>query len=148
MKEYIIHIKGVETEDDNTDTVEMTSLAEFDKSGELPIIRYKEYPQEDDSITSEDYVLNTITIDSDKKITITKTSKGQRLSYLALARNERHICIYSYPFGHLEMGIYTKNLECDINENGCKITADYIIDFNTDVKSTHHLEIVLEEKEK
>lgn len=147
MKEYIIHIKGVETEDDETDTVEMTALAEYDTSGKCPVIRYKEYPQEE-SITSEDFILNTITVDSNSKITIIKTSKGHRISYLALAREERHTCVYSYPFGHLELGIYTQDLECDINEHGGSITADYVIDFNTDVKSTHHLEITLKEKEK
>ena len=141
MDNYIITISGTQTVDDESDTIDITTSASYTERSGKKYIRYKEYNPNYDG----EYVSNTIIIESEKKIILRKLFEGKPTE-LILDRGVRHQCMYTTPIGYMSIGIYAESIVTDISKNGGTIVIDYTIDFNTDIQSEHHLEIVLKKK--
>ena len=148
MKEYIISITGIITDSTgDIDKVHLTAIAEYDRSGEYTKIIYKEYPESLPVETDKsEYILNTVTIFSEDKISLSKCSEGSVESVLILEKDKRHLCVYYTPFGSFEMGFYTTSLAVNASENQCSITAVYTTDTNKEMTRQHRLQIKLKEK--
>lgn len=73
--------------------------------------------------------------------TIVMTRTGKYNTELIIEKDRRHTCFYSTPYGELMMGVYTKNLFTDMNENGGTLRFSYTIDFNNDLASENDLTV-------
>ena len=134
-------------DDDDNEVIGLTTIAEYNYSTAQTTLTYKEYPDGDlVDKKSDDYTINTITIHSEDKVTLTKSAKDGVTSILQLEKDIRHSCVYNTPFGSFEMGIFTTSLVIDANENECKISAVYTTDLDNENIRHHHLEISLKEK--
>ncbi|MBQ5565970.1 MAG: DUF1934 domain-containing protein, partial [Clostridia bacterium] len=71
---------------------------------------------------------------------------GVRFSQLVLEQGIRHQSLYSTPVGMLSIGVYTESIWHEVDETGGRIEIDYTIDFNSDVQSENHLDIILRKK--
>jgi uncharacterized beta-barrel protein YwiB (DUF1934 family) len=67
--------------------------------------------------------------------------RGCRNAVVIIEKDRRHTCFYQTPFGELMMGVYTKNIFTDMNENGGTLRFSYTIDFNNDLASENDLDI-------
>ncbi|MBR2868015.1 MAG: DUF1934 domain-containing protein [Clostridia bacterium] len=75
--------------------------------------------------------------------TLTMTRTGKYNTELIIEKDRRHTCFYQTPFGELMMGVYTKNMFTDMNENGGTLRFSYTIDFNNDLASENDLNITV-----
>lgn len=148
MKEYLISMTGTITDENgDTDVMDLTTFAEYDFNAEHPTLIYKEYPDQYPVNQKQDeFILNTITVYSDNKITLTKSAKGDIESILILEKDKRHSCVYNTSFGSFEMGFFTTSLVINADENQCTISAFYTTDIDKENTRKHQLEIVLKEK--
>ena len=134
-------------ENGDTEVMDLTSIAEYNFNTEHPTLIYKEYPdQYPVDQKQNDFTLNTITIYSDNKITLTKSANGGIQSILILEKDKRHSCVYNTNFGSFEMGFFTTSLVINASENQCRISAFYTTDIDKETTRKHQLDIVLKEK--
>lgn len=47
------------------------------------------------------------------------------------------MCIYSTPYGQMQMAIYTNYIISDVTEKGGSLEMDYIIDFGNQITENH-----------
>ena len=140
-EKYLVSVIGTQYVDENEETIELTTSASYYELHGNKYIRYREYDDEDDDIV----ITNIIKIESDEKVTVTKNVDG-RISTLILECGVRHQTMLSSMFGSLTIGVFTDNIEADIDESGGTVEADYSIDFNADVESENHIKIVFKKK--
>jgi len=140
--EYIISLKGTQTVNNNDETTEIVTSATYSEKDGVKYIKYKEYNPD----TGKMYASTTLKIESNEKLTVIKNNTSGICNQLPLEYNVRHHCLYSMPFGSLNVGIYTEAISCNIDENGGTIIIDYSIDFNSDVQSDNHMEVILRKK--
>ena len=133
-------------EDDDPEIIGLTAIAEYNFGGGKAKIRYKEYPEHDTNKDTDDYISNLITINSNDKITLAKSSKNGISSILLLEKDARHTCVYNTPFGSFVMGIFTTSLIIEASENECRISALYTTDIEKENVRHHKLEISVKEK--
>ena len=69
------------------------------------------------------------------------TRTGKYNTELIIEKDRRHTCFYETPYGELMMGVYTKNMFTDMNENGGTLRFSYTIDFNNDLASENDLTV-------
>lgn len=142
-------MKGKITYDDDGDTEEigLTSIAEYIYGDSEIKLTYKEYPEENNvNKKSDDFILNTITVHPDNRLTLTKSTKDGISSILVLEKDMRHLCVYNTPFGSFEMGIFTTSLIVRAKENECRISVCYTTDIEKENIRHHRLDISLREK--
>lgn len=65
------------------------------------------------------------------------TRRGEYTSQLFLENKKRHMCIYSTPYGQMQMAIYTNYIISDVTEKGGSLEMDYIIDFGNQITENH-----------
>ena len=75
--------------------------------------------------------------------TIVMTRSGKYNTELIIEKDRRHTCFYATPYGELMMGVYTKNMFTDMNENGGTLRFSYTIDFNNDLASENDLTVTV-----
>lgn len=139
---YLVSVKGTQTVDGEKETLELTTSAAYMEKNGKKFIKYREYNPED----TEQYIVNIIKIENNKKITLTKNDQD-KCTQLILECGQRHQCFYSTPIGSMSIGIYTESMSHNLDENGGRIEINYTIDFNADFQSENHMEIVLTKKE-
>ena len=69
--------------------------------------------------------------------TVKMTRRGEYTSQLFLENKKRHMCIYSTPYGQMQMAIYTNYIISDVTEKGGSLEMDYIIDFGNQITENH-----------
>ncbi len=54
--------------------------------------------------------------------------KGISNSHMIFEKNQRHTCDYQTPFGNLDLGILTKRMSSQVQEDKLEIAAEYNMD--------------------
>lgn len=133
--DYIIDIVGTQKIDDDEDVIEVTTTGGYTiaPTGNK-FIRYKEYDDENPSITQ-----NTIIKVSDEQVVISRNGGDE--SQLMLELNKRHQCHYLTPAGPLLIGVYTKKMEIALDDKGGQLSVEYTLDFNSNIVSENKFDI-------
>ncbi|MEE1314957.1 MAG: DUF1934 domain-containing protein [Faecalimonas sp.] len=58
------------------------------------------------------------------------TKKGLSNVHMIFEKNKKNRCYYETPFGQLNMGIFTTNIEVKEQEDAIMLRADYALDVN------------------
>lgn len=132
MKEAIIKITDRHIQEGEELSAELTTNGSLDFRPDGFTVTYVETDEELKGCTT---VLNY----RDGAIVMTRTGKYN--TELIIEKDRRHTCFYQTPFGELMMGVYTKNIFTDMNENGGSLRFSYTIDFNNDLASENDLDI-------
>ena len=136
---YMISIVGeqkVEGQDDRIEVI--TSRLDRKKNGHF-FINYKEYDED-----LPDKFFNNLVKVEDETVTISR--KGPLSSQLILEKGKRHQCMYQTIAGTLSIGVFTKTLNNNLNENGGSLEVIYTLDFNSDLVSENRFKIDIEKK--
>ncbi len=142
MKEnYIISVTGVQTVDDQKETIKLTTAGEYTEKNGLCTIRYKEYDNDNPDICFD----NTVTLEGENIVTIIR--RGPAQSRLTLEKGRRHQCHYCTMYGDLMVGVYTSEIESTLTDNGGTLSAVYTLDFNAGLVSKNEIYIKVTEKE-
>lgn len=114
----------------------------FLKDGKYYII-YKNYK---DSDFDNAEGICSIKVENPDLITIIKMGTIQ--SKLILEKQKRHYSRYKTEYGVLNMGFYTENIECEMEEHSAKIKLKYSIDINSNLISDNEIYINVKRNDK
>lgn len=140
---YLLTVKGTQIVDDEKETEELVTTAQYAERSGKKLIRYKELVEADGS--TEICVNNTIKIESGK-VTLTKKMDG-RTGNMIFERGVRHQSMYANEAASLMIGVYTDYIDDKISEDGGSLEIEYSIDFNGGFESDNHILITLKKME-
>ena len=120
MKKVMISITSNQEVGGEVSTVELMTEGEYEFSPEKAELIYHE-----SSITGMDGTTTTFTVEPD---TVILTRVGTVTSQMLFRRGEKHMFLYQTPYGSATMGIYTRRLDADIDENRGHVEIEYALD--------------------
>ena len=132
---FFVSIKGMqeyETPEDNSD-ISLTTEAEFENQDGVYFIDYKE-----SEITGLDGTNTSIEIGNNY---ISLVRNGSVNSQMLFMKEKKTSSFYNTPYGNFTIGIYTDNLDIDVDDNGGRVNVDYYLDINNAKTSKNNFEI-------
>ena len=133
MSEYLIKIKGIQGLDDNTDTVELSTLGSMEFSDTITLC-YK-----DGEMLGVAGTVTTLKIRGESSAVMERT--GEMASRLVIEKGKRNSCFYHTPFGDFTIGIFGERIENRLSEDGGTLILSYNIDSNLQTVSKNTVEI-------
>ena len=127
MKEKVyVNIKGlhltVESDENEEDAVEVINI------GRYKVVNGKEYIKYEETIEGEKKkCTNTIKIDKD---TVEITKKGPVTAHMSFEMGNKTMTFYETPFGSLYLGIFSRRIDIERQEDKINISIDYSLELN------------------
>lgn len=137
MRKVIIKIKGTQGLGEQKDVIEFTTEGTLRKADGDFILSYF-----DGAILETQNVRTRLIASGDKSVTLERT--GAVKSKLYIEKGVRNSCFYSVPEGSLTLGIYGKEIENTLSENGGKIKMVYTLDTDLKLISENSVEVTVE----
>lgn len=122
-KDVIISIKGMQKyEDSDPDTIELVTEGRlmWDDSGYT--LTYQE-----SELTGLEGTLTTIQVDREQ---VTLMRVGEVNSQMVFQEGRRHLSMYNTPYGAMAVGVNTRHLLANLNDQGGDIEIDYAIEID------------------
>jgi len=135
MKEdYSITIKGRQDYGgDRPEEMCLSVAGSYREKDGVRFIVYKEY--DDDDPTA--YRTAMLKVEPDM-VTMSRSGSATRL---ILERGRRHLCLYETEFGSLMLGIFTSQLDVDLDNKGGTLEIQYTLDVDSSLSSLNRLHI-------
>lgn len=130
MKNITISLTSIQWQDGEQCKTELITKARHSKSGKFDIISY-----EDTEATGFEGSVTTIKTNG---ISAYITRQGTANSALALEVGKKNFCQYETPYGSMQLGVYTHNVDNTIAENG-RLYLKYSLDLNASPLSDNEL---------
>ena len=139
-KSVIISIRGVQTlNDDPPGVIELVTEGRLMDCGDAGYtLSYQE-----SEITGLEGTLTTFQVEPD---CITLMRMGESNSQMVFQPGRRHFSMYDTPYGALSIGVNTKKMRADLDENGGEIEIDYAIEIDHAVAGENTFRIDVREK--
>ena len=120
-KSVIISIRGVQTlNDDPPEVIELVTEGRLMDCGDAGYtLSYQE-----SEITGLEGTLTTFQVEPD---CITLMRMGEFNSQMVFQPGRRHFSMYDTPYGALSIGVNTKKMRADLDENGGEIEIDHAV---------------------
>ncbi len=134
----IIKIVGTQTVDNERDTIEMTTTGTLERVEQGWKLCYHET-----EATGMKGTVTTLDIEENK---LHLMRSGAHPSMLILEKNQRHHCNYYTPYGTIDLGTYTSELDCRLHDHGGEVKFSYTLGFNGGVSSAHTIQITVQEE--
>lgn len=135
MKEdYAITIRGRQVyEDEDQGEICLSALGTYREKDGARFILYKEYDEED----ANTYRTALLKVEPGV-VTMSRSGSSTRL---ILEKGRRHLCMYDTGFGALTVGIYTSQLDVDLDDSGGTLEIAYTLDVDSNLSSQNRLHI-------
>lgn len=135
MKEdYAITIRGRQVyEDEDQGEICLSALGTYREKDGARFILYKEYDEED----ANTYRTALLKVEPGV-VTMSRSGSSTRL---ILEKGRRHLCMYDTGFGALTVGIYTSQLDVDLDDTGGTLEIAYTLDVDSNLSSQNRLHI-------
>ena len=134
----LIRIVGTQTVDGEQDVTELTTNGTLIPTDGGWQLRYKE-----SEATGLEGTETTLELSPDR-LNLIRT--GAHPSMLVLEKNRRHHCNYNTPYGAIDLGTYTSELQYRLSERGGEILFSYTLGFNGGISSAHTVHISVQEE--
>lgn len=134
----IIKIVGTQTVDGEQDKIELTTTGTLERRGDGWQLCYKET-----EATGMPGTVTTLDIEPGK---LNLMRSGTHPSMLVLEKYRRHHCNYRTPYGNIDLGTYTSELDCQLSETGGTLSFSYTLGFNGGINSAHTINITVQEE--
>ena len=134
---YMISIVGEQKVEGQDDRIEVITEGKYMMKNGHFLINYKEYDED----LPDKFLNNLVKVENE---TVTISRKGPLSSQLILEKGKRHQCMYQTIAGTLSIGVFTKTLNNNLNENGGSLEVIYTLDFNSDLVSENRFKIDIE----
>lgn len=134
----LIKISGTQTVDGERDVIELTTTGTLVASEEGWTLCYNE--------TEATGMEGTVTRLDIAPGRLNLMRSGSHPSMLVLEKNRRHHCNYHTPYGTIDLGTYTSEMEYDLNEYGGQVKFSYTLGFNGGISSAHTVHITVQEE--
>ena len=140
MKDVFIRIKGIQGLGEEKDTVEFSTDAKMEISGDTVTLYYNEGQM------MEGADINT-KLEATLNDTVIMERTGSMNSRLVIKKAARNNCFYSTPYGDLTIGIYGEEIDNRLGVNGGYLKMVYSIDSGGQLVSKNEVEITVRETE-
>lgn len=134
----IIKIVGTQTVDDEKDVIELTTSGTLEENADGWKLCYHET-----EATGMEGTMTTLDL-SPGKLSLMRS--GTHPSMLILEKNRRHHCNYQTPYGIIDLGTYTSQLDYRLDQQGGEVYFSYTLGFNGGVNSAHTIHITVQEE--
>ena len=120
-KEVVISIKGMQSyEGALPDVIELVTEGRLARDGSGYTLSYQE-----SELTGLEGTLTTIQVDGEQ---VTLLRVGEFNSQLVSQEGRRHLSVYNTPYGAMEIGVHTRHLLAELNDQGGDIEVDYSVE--------------------
>ena len=120
-KEVVISIKGMQSyEGALPDVIELVTEGRLARDGAGYTLSYQE-----SELTGLEGTLTTIQVDGEQ---VTLLRVGEFNSQLVFQEGRRHLSVYNTPYGAMEIGVHTRHLLAELNDQGGDIEVDYSVE--------------------
>ena len=120
-KEVVISIKGIQKyEGALPDVVELVTEGRLAREGDSYTLSYQE-----SELTGLEGTLTTIQVEGEQ---VTLMRVGEFNSQLVFQVGRRHLSVYNTPYGAMSVGVHTRHLLAELNDQGGDIEVDYEIE--------------------
>ncbi len=124
MKEVMITVSTVQTDDTQSDRMELTVEGRYAEKDGVYLIQYV-----DAMLTGVDQpVKTTLKITADDVVTVTRSGPFQ--NRFTLEEGKRCNSLYATPYGTINMGFFAEAVQNRLGENGGQLKLVYAVDIN------------------
>ncbi|MBC8585768.1 DUF1934 domain-containing protein [Youxingia wuxianensis] len=138
-KDVLIEIKGIYTQDDETDEVELLTTGSYYKRGGDYFIAYDE-----SEVTGFEGSRTVLRVEADRKVTLSRS--GAAKAQLIIERGVRHQCHYDTGYGPMMIGVSGDKVVSSLNDNGGDLEFRYSLDINTLLASENQVFVNVKEQ--
>jgi uncharacterized beta-barrel protein YwiB (DUF1934 family) len=136
-KQVIISITDSHETDGENSMSELITVGTMRGGGENYSLTYNE---QDEALSGS---VTTIQVEGNKCITMTRT--GDMSAEMIIEKDKRHNCHYITPHGDFMMGVFAREINSKMGDNGGELKFEYTIDFNTGFVSVNTLKVTVKE---
>ena len=137
-KDVVISIKGMQKYDNtDPDVIELVTEGRLTREGNSYTLSYQE-----SELTGLEGTLTTIQVDGEQ---ITLMRMGEFTSQMVFQEGRRHLSMYNTPYGAMAIGVNTRHLLADLNDQGGDIEIDYAIEIDHAIAGRNVFQIQVKE---
>lgn len=123
-KDVFIHIKGIQSGEDENDTTELFTQGLFyEKNGKHYLI------YDESEATGYKDCRTTLKVEGSEKVTMRRS--GPNRSELVLEKGVRHVGFYDTLAGDIQIGVFADHIQNDLTGDGGKVYFKYQLDVNS-----------------
>lgn len=134
-KEIILEIIGLQQIDSQKDKIELTTVGNMIEEDDYYLINYTE--EQEAPLKNID---SSVKIYKNNKI-VEMSRTGAYDSCLVIEKSKRNLCQYATQYGDMLMGIYGKEIICDVEKSKGSFNFIYDIDINGSVASKNEVKM-------
>jgi len=137
-KDVIISVKGTQADESQSEAIlELVTEGRFYKRGGTYYVTYKE-----SEVTGMEGTTTTLEVDGG---TITLVRCGSVNSQFIFKKGQKHLCHYDTEYGAFTIGVYTTNLNINMNDHGGEISVDYQLEIGNNKSGTNDFHMFIRE---
>ena len=138
-KEVIVSICGLQAgPETDGEPIEMITSGEYFYKNNKHYIIYEEVAEGESQVTK-----NRIKLTSDS---MELTKSGMVSVHMLFVENQKNITHYYTPYGGLNMGIATKNIDVQESEDEIRVSVEYALEINQEFVADCDIKIVVKSK--
>ena len=119
-QEVMISVKGIQQFDAmDKDSIELVTRGSLEREDGMLTLRYEE-----SELTGLEGTLTTIQVEPER---VTMLRTGQVNTQMVFQEGRRHLSMYNTPYGAMTVGVNTRHLYAELDEDGGELEIDYNI---------------------
>lgn len=124
MKDALIKIRSIQINEEDKDETEIITEGRYELKGSVCELRYDET-----EATGYEGSVTSVKAEHGKWLRMIRAGAANAELFVEVGR--KNYCHYATPYGDMVMGVLAKSVNADVNEDGGRINAEYIIDVNS-----------------
>lgn len=137
-KDVIISIKGTQKyENADQDVIELVTEGRLEREGGSYTLSYQE-----SELTGLEGTLTTFQIEPER---VTLLRVGEYNSQMVFEEGRRHMAMYNTPYGAMTVGVNTRHLLAELDDQGGDIEIDYAIEIDHAIAGRNIFQIKVKE---
>ena len=137
-KDVVISIKGMQNyEGEDSDTIELVTEGRLTRDEGGYTLSYQE-----SELTGLEGTLTTIQVEGEQ---VTLMRVGEVNSQMVFQEGRRHLSMYNTPYGAMAIGVNTRRLLAELNDQGGDIELDSAIEIDHAIAGRNRVQIKVKE---
>ncbi len=137
-KDVVISIKGMQNyEGEDSDTIELVTEGRLTRDEGGYTLSYQE-----SELTGLEGTLTTSQVEGEQ---VTLMRVGEVNSQMVFQEGRRHLSMYNTPYGAMAIGVNTRRLLAELNDQGGDIEIDYAIEIDHAIAGRNMFQIKVKE---
>lgn len=136
-KEVLITVRGTQMSDEGPETVELMTRGTMTGRNGKFAISYVET-----ELTGTEGVVSTFLILNPNRVVLTRD--GPVKSRMVFVKGVRDESLYDLGFGSLLLGVFTRDIQVDLTEDGGRLFIDYVVEIEQSISNRNAYEVLIE----